>query len=137
MIKSLNLTKEIDKDVKPGLNNIDYEGLNKVTNNYVQHIDCLCLDEFSFEERNKVLVECIKKLSIGGTLNLKFVNMDLLANKIKKCEITGQKYSQILSKTQSCWSELETQDVISQTKMLVKTIHHENIYSIITLEKNQ
>lgn len=136
MIKHLNIIKN-QEDSKEGLNNIDYNSLTNITNNYVQHIDCICLDEFTFDERTKVLVECIKKLAIGGTINLKFINMNLLANKIYKSEITGKKYSELLPKLYSCWSEIEINDVISQTKMIIKNVHYENIYSLITLEKNQ
>ena len=137
MIKHLNLVKNTVEQSPNGLNNVSYEDFKKITNSYVNHIDCSCLDEFDFETRKDVLVSCIHKLCIGGTLSLRFINMDLLANKIKKSEMTGKKYSEILPMLNSCWSEIEISDVISQTKLTINKMYYDNIYSIITLEKNQ
>ena len=70
-------------------------------------------------------------------MSLKFINLDLLANKIDKSEMTGQQYSKILPSVNSCWSHLESLDVIAQSKLTIQNIYYDNIYTIVKLEKTQ
>lgn len=135
MIKSINVIFKKDESNPKGLNNVEADALGAITNNYVQHIDCLELDKFVIADRHKVFVSCIQKLAVKGTMSLKFINLDLLANKIEKSEMTGQQYSKILPSINSCWSHLESLDVISQTKLSIKNLYYDNIYTIIKLEK--
>tara|TARA_A100001201_G_scaffold134699_1_gene122485 strand:+ start:1550 stop:1963 length:414 start_codon:yes stop_codon:yes gene_type:complete len=135
MIKSINVVFAKNDDSPKGLNNVNPEELNAITNNYVQHIDCLDLDKFTMSDRHKVFVACIHKLCINGTMQLKFINLDLLANKIDKGEMTGQQYSKLLPSFNSCWSHLESMDVISQSNLSIANCFYDNIYTIIKLEK--
>ena len=137
MIKSLNIVHTIDAKNPNGLNNIDKDNLSKITNNYVQHIDCVDLDKFEISERHRVLSDAVMKLAINGTMNLKFINLDLVANKIEKNELTGQQYSKLLPDIQSCWSHLECMDLISQSKLQITNMYYDNIYTIVKLEKSQ
>lgn len=136
MINNLNIIKDITQsDSYPGLNNIDLYNLQKITNNYVEHIDCICLDEFLLKERYEVFNTIYNKLSIGGTVSLKFMNLNLLSLKIDKLEITGEKLSNILPLVNSAWSEPEYLDIIEKFKLKLNNIYYENIYTIISLEK--
>jgi hypothetical protein len=137
MIKSVNVVFKKDETNPKGLNNVDAEALNAITNNYIQHIDCLDLDQFPISDRHKVFVACIQKLCLKGTMSLKFINLDLLANKIDKSEMTGQQYSKILPSINSCWSHLESLDAIVQSKLIIQNIYYDNIYTIVKLEKTQ
>jgi len=130
MIGSLNVVRNPlqNDDIIP-------DQLNKITNNYVKKIQCLCLDEFSLEQRNRLLKQMVDKLCVGGTLSLKFINLNLLSNKINRSELTGQKYSSILPLLQSCWSDKESIDVINNLSVVIQGLYYDNIYSIITLEK--
>ena len=137
MIKNVNIVLKKDENYPKGLNNVDAEALSAITNNYIQHIDCLNLDQFTISDRHKVFVDCIQKLCLNGTMSLKFINLDLLANKIDKSEMTGQQYSKILPSVNSCWSHLESLDVIAQSKLNIQNIYYDNIYTIAKLEKTQ
>ena len=137
MIKSLNIVHPIDSNNPNGLNSINKDQLSNITNNYVEHIDCVDLDKFEIAERHKILSDAIQKLAINGTMNLKFINLDLVANKIEKNELTGQQYSKLLPDIRSCWSHLECMDIIAQSKMQIKNMYYDNIYTIVKLEKSQ
>lgn len=137
MINNLNLVESINDNTPQGLNNITVEQLDKITNNFVSHIDCICLDEFNSEMRKKVIVMIHHKLCINGTMNLKFINLDLLANKIQKGETTGEKFSELLPKIKSIWSEIEINDVVSQLPVKIINAYYDNIYTILKLEKTQ
>lgn len=136
MIKNINVVFDLKNDKNPkGLNNADLNTLSSITNNYVENIDCIELDKFDIAERHKVLVTAIQKLAIRGVIQLKFINLDLLGNKISKTEMTGQQYSKLLPNINSCWSHLECLDVISQSKLKIQNIYYDNVYTIIKLEK--
>jgi len=135
MIKSINVVFQINDNNPKGLNNADAKILNGITNNYVEHIDCSELDRFEIADRHKVFASCIQKLSVNGTIQLKFINLDLLANKIEKSEMTGQQYSKLLPSINSCWSHIECLDVISQSKLKIQNIYYDNIYTFLKLEK--
>lgn len=136
MINNLNLVTS-DQNNPKGLNNITIYKLDKITNNFVSHIDCICLDALESEQRKKVLVMMHHKLCINGTLTLKFINLDLLANKIEKGEITGEKFSEILPNIQSIWSEIEINDVLMQLPCKILNISYDHIYTIVKIEKTQ
>jgi hypothetical protein len=135
MIKSINLVKEINETNPKGMNNVNIETLPQVTNSFVEHIDCLCLDELVLPARNQVFPMLLSKLCIGGSLSLKIINMGLLANKIKKSELTGDKLSTILPHINSVWSDHEINDYINKYNLLVKGMYYDNIYTIYQLEK--
>lgn len=135
MIANLNVVKNIDENSPKGLNNIDSQHLGQITNNYVNHIDCLCLDELSFEDRNSLFVTMVSKLAIGGTLSIKFINLSLLGLKIEKLEITGEKFSSIFKNVSSAWSEPEYLDIINQLKLKVNNVYFDHIYTVANLEK--
>ena len=137
MIKSVNVVYEIDKDSPTGLNNVDKDKLKSITNNYIEQIDCVDLDKFNISDRHEVFVSCLHKLAIKGIMTLKFINLDLLANKIEKAEMTGQQYSKLLPNINSCWSHLETMDVVSQSGLQLNNMYYDHIYTIIKLEKTQ
>lgn len=135
MITNVNLVKTITADNPQGLNNISCDTLSQVTNGFVKHIDCLCLDELMIAERNQIFDTIISKLCIGGQLSLKMINLDLLANKIKKSDLTGEKLSAVLPNINSVWSDYETNYMINKYKLLVKGMYYDNIYTIYQLEK--
>jgi hypothetical protein len=137
MIKSVNVVYLIDKNNPEGLNNIDKDQLKNVTNNYIEHIDCTELDKFPISDRHDVFIACVQKLGIKGTVTFKFVNLDLLANKIEKAELTGQQYSKLLPDINSCWSHLEAMDAISQSSLQLNNMYYDHIYTILKLEKTQ
>lgn len=135
MIKNINLVKEINETNPKGMNNVNIETLSQVTNNFVEHIDCLCLDELPVEVRNQVFPMILSKLCIGGTLSLKTINLRLLANKIKKSELTGDKLSAMLPQINSVWSDNETSDLINKYGLVIKGMYYDQIYTIFQLEK--
>lgn len=137
MIKSVNVVYEINKNSPTGLNNVDKDKLKSITNNYVEQIDCIDLDKFTMSDRHDVFVACLHKLAIKGIMTLKFINLDLLANKIEKAELTGQQYSKLLPNINSCWSHLEAMDAISQSSLQLNNMYYDHIYTILKLEKTQ
>lgn len=137
MIKNLNLVEDVNSNSQNGLNNVNLEQLSKITNNFVSHIDCICLDEYDFNTRKEAVVDIYHKLAIGGSATLKFINLDLLGNQIEKLELTGAKFSTILPKLKSVWSESESSEIFSQLNFDIVEMHYTNIYTILTLEKTK
>jgi len=135
MIGLLKVVQNQKDDKKLENNEITAENLTKITNNYVKNIECLSLDEFSLLERKQVLQTMISKLCIGGTLSLKFINLDMVANKIHKGELTGQKYSNILPYMQSCWSDKESIEELKTMPVMIKGLYYDSIYSVMSLER--
>lgn len=132
MIMSLNVVR-IQNNTST--NEITVDNLKNITNNYVKQIECLCLDEFTLTERNQLMAMLVQKLSIGGTLSLKFINLNLMSNKINKSELTGEKYSALLPNLKSCWSDQESMAAIQNMPIVMKGLYYDNIYSIMSLEK--
>lgn len=116
-------------------NEITIENLNNITNNFVKHIECSCLDELTLSDRNAVMNILVQKLCIGGTLSLKFINLNLVSNKIKKTELTGVKFSSLLPDLNSCWSDQESIEAIKNMPIVIKGLYYDNIYSIMSIEK--
>lgn len=135
MIGLLKVVQNPKDDKKLENNEITAENLTKITNNYVKSIECLSLDEFSLLERKQVLQAMISKLCIGGTLSLKFINLDMVANKINKGELTGQKYSSILPYMKSCWSDNESIEEFKTMPVIIKGLYYDSIYSVVSLER--
>ncbi len=117
------------------MNNVTPEELGKITNSFVENIDCICLDTFDVPMRNSVFTTMVSKLCKSGVLNIKILNLNLLSNKINKAEIDGIKFSGILSKMQSAWSDEEVNSVISQTNLKIGAMYYDDIYTIYKLEK--
>jgi len=134
MIVSLNIVRiKNENDTKN--NTVTPDQLNNITNNYVKQIECLCLDEFVLQDRLQILNNMVQKLCLGGTISLKFINLNLLSNKINKSELTGEKYSSILPALQSCWSDSESMEIIQKMPVIIKGLYYDNIYTIVNLEK--
>lgn len=134
MIGSLNVVRTQTANKTSG-NEITAENLNNITNNYVKQIECLCLDEFTLSERNVLINTLVQKLCIGGTLSLKFINLNLVSNKISKSELTGEKFSSLLPDLRSCLSDQESIEIIKNMPVVMKGLYYDNIYSIMSLEK--
>lgn len=135
MIDNINIVKSIDENSNPGLNNVTPEKMLSITNNFVKNIDCVCLDSFSLADRNNIFVNMNNKLCIGGSMSIKILNPSLLANKISKSELTGQKISEVLSDLFSVWTIEEAEDIINQLNLKIKGVYYENIYTIYQLTK--
>lgn len=137
MINQVNIVISPEQAID-GYNNVLVENVPAITNGYVQNIICNILDQLSFDHRNQIFVESLKKLSFGGSLLLKFVNLSLLPNKIISGDITGQKFSEILPGLQSCWSENEFTQIMSQIKGYnISKMYHDMIYTVVTIQRTQ
>ncbi len=135
MIKNVNVVKNTSDTNPKGMNNVTPEELGKITNSFVENIDCICLDTFDVSMRNSVFTTMVSKLCKSGVLNIKILNLNLLSNKINKAEIDGIKFSGILSKMQSAWSDEEVNSVIAQTNLKICAMYYDDIYTIYKLEK--
>lgn len=137
MINQANIIID-PKQALDGYSNILVSDIGAVTNGYVQNLICNVLDQLTFDQRNQVFVEALKKLCDGGVLTTKFMNLSLLPNKINSGDITGQKLSEILISIQSCWSENEFSMIMSQMKgYSITKLFHDMIYTVVTIQKTK
>lgn len=135
MIKNINIVQSINESNPAGLNNVAVDSVGQITNNFVAHIDCICLDEMTLADRNNLFAIMTQKLCLGGKLFIKIINPFLLANKITKNELSGDKLSNLLATIHSCWYETDCVDIFKQTNMNIESIYYDNIYTIYNLEK--
>ena len=74
MIKNVNVVKNTSDTNPKGMNNVTPEELGKITNSFVENIDCICLDTFDVSMRNSVFTTMVSKLCKSGVLNIKILN---------------------------------------------------------------
>lgn len=122
MIKHLNIVYDQNSNFKEGI--VTFSDLNQIVNGSVQNISCTCLDKIAYKERRIRFIDLVSKICMDGSLSLKFLNLDLLANKIKKNEINGEKFSEIISNINSIWDHAECTEFLSS---LNKTVVIENL----------
>lgn len=137
MINSLNIVIN-DTDFIEGSNNIKAQDVNQITNGFVNSIVCYSLDNVSSESRNSLFVELFKKLSLGGSLTVRFLNTFLLAKKIKLSNINGENFSKVVGNIKSVWMEGDLSGILSSIENCqLNKLYSEDIYSIAVIEKNK
>lgn len=135
MIKYLNVVYDQPTDMKK--NTISFFDLHNITNGSVQNISCLHVDKIDYKDRKNKIIEILHKSCVNGSISLKFLNLDLLGTKIKKKEVTGKKFSEIINLTRSVWDHTECIEFLSNINknVSIDTIGFDDIYTIIQLKK--
>lgn len=138
MKSQVNIVVDASVDSVNGYENIDVDQLFSITNGYVESIVFTTLDKLSNTNRTKVFIESLKKLSPGGQLTIKFLNLITLASKIKTNHIDGPKFTDIIHTFNSFWTESDFLSIISSLNdyKLIKIIN-EDINIIAVIEKNK
>lgn len=138
MIGQLNVVVDSSTDTIAGYNNIEIEKLPSITNGYVSDIVFTTLDKLDSDSRVKLFIESLKKITPGGQLTIKFLNLAAVASKIKSNHIDGIKFTQIISGLSSFWTESDFLDILSNIGgyRLIKILN-EDLYIVATIEKNK
>lgn len=135
MIKHLNII--YDKETAGQSDTISIFDIDKIINGSVQNITCTCLDRLKYSDRKKIVIELIHKIAMNGSLSLKFLNLDLIGNKIKKKELNGEKFSNIIISAISAWDYAECTEFVSSLSkdILIENIGFDNTHTVIQLKK--
>jgi len=135
MIKHLSVVNSEESDFAES--RVSFSDLTAITNGTVNNITCTCIDELKYAERKNKIIEVIHKLCANGVLSMKIINLDLLGNKIKKKELNGEKFSEIMDKMNSVWTYSECIEFISNIDkaLIIENIGFDDIYSVIQLKK--
>jgi hypothetical protein len=138
MIGQVNITIDQSTDEIAGYNNINYKQLSSITNGYVESIIFTTIDKLDPKDRNGVLFECLKKLTPGAQLTVKFLNLVLLANRVKASYIDGDKFAGIIKNLNSFWTESDFMGLISSMSdfKLIKLVN-EDLNLVAVIEKNK
>ena len=72
-----------------GVNNVPVNQIGIVSNGYVEKMSLYCLDNMVLSDRNKVFAECCKKVKVGGEIQTRFVNLDLIPKQIRSGDLTS------------------------------------------------
>ena len=96
MIKEMNLTAHDSQEIE-GVNNVPVNQLQIISNGYVEKMTCYCLDNLIIEDRNKVFSEAIKKVKVGGVMNLAFMTVMTVFMILEKIPDYGKYISKPLS----------------------------------------
>ena len=134
MIKEMNIVMVEEQNIE-GVNNVPVQQITVVSNGYVEKMSLYCLDNMVLTDRNKVFAECSKKITVGGELQTRFVNLDLIPKQIKNGDLTSDKYSVVLPSVQSIWSENDFKRQVQQIGYEIKNMHYEGIYTVATITK--
>jgi len=118
-----------------GVNNVPVAQIGIVSNGYVEKMSLYCLDNMVLSDRNKVFAECCKKTKVGGEIQIRFVNLDLIPKQIRSGDLTSDKYSAVLPSIQSVWSENDFKRSVQETGYEVDSMHYEGIYTVATITK--
>jgi hypothetical protein len=138
MIGQINIVVDNEQDIVQGYNNVPVGDVSSITNGYVQTIVLTTLDKMEANNRTPVFIECLKKLTIGGQLTVKFLNLALLASRIKSNYINGNKFSEIIYGSKSFWTESDFMEIMAGIRdyKLIKIIS-EDLNTIAVIEKNK
>jgi hypothetical protein len=138
MIGQVNITIDQSTDEIAGYNNINYKQLSSITNGYVESIIFTTIDKLDPKDRNGILVECLKKLTPGAQLTVRFLNLVLLANRVKASYIDGDKFADIIKNLNSFWTESDFMGLISSMSdfKLIKLVN-EDLNLVAVIEKNK
>ena len=134
MIKEMNLTAHDSQEIE-GVNNVPVNQLQIISNGYVEKMTCYCLDNLVMEDRNRVFGEAVKKIKVGGVMNLRFAALDLIQKQIASDNLTSQKYSEALPAMQSIWSEKDFHNVVDQIGYVLDSQYYEGINIVATIKK--
>lgn len=134
MIKEMNIVIVDEQNIE-GVNNVPVAQIGIVSNGYVEKMSLYCLDNMVLSDRNKVFVECCKKIKIGGEIQTRFVNLDLIPKQIRSGDLTSDKYSAVLPSIQSVWSESDFKRNVQEMGYEVDSMHYEGIYTVATITK--
>jgi hypothetical protein len=138
MIKQINLVVDETVDSVEGYNNVDVRQLSSITNGYVESIIFTTIDKLDNNNRSTIFIESLKKLSHGGQLTVRFLNLILLSSRLKDNYIDGPKLANLIKGCQSFWTESDFLGVISAISgyKLIKIVNEDtNIIAVI--EKNK
>jgi|SaaInlV_125m_DNA_1040241.scaffolds.fasta_scaffold73478_2 hypothetical protein len=134
MIKEMNIVMVEEQNIE-GVNNVPVAQIGIVSNGYVEKMSLYCLDNMVLSDRNKVFAECCKKTKVGGEIQIRFVNLDLIPKQIRSGDLTSDKYSAVLPSIQSVWSENDFKRSVQETGYEVDSMHYEGIYTVATITK--
>lgn len=118
-----------------GVNNVPVNQIGIVSNGYVEKMSLYCLDNMVLSDRNKVFAECCKKIKVGGEIQTRFVNLDLIPKQIRSGDLTSDKYSAVLPSIQSVWAESDFRRGVQEMGYEVQSMHYEGIYTVATITK--
>lgn len=138
MIGQINIVVDNEQDTVQGYNNVPVADVASITNGYVQTIILTTLDKIGRNDRDSVFIECLKKLTVGGQLTVKFLNLMVLASRIKSSYINGNKFSEIVYGSKSFWTESDFMEIMAGIRdyKLIKIIN-EDLNIIAVIEKNK
>lgn len=134
MIKEMNVVMVEEQNIE-GVNNVPVNQIGIVSNGYVEKMSLYCLDNMVLSDRNKVFAECCKKIKVGGEIQTRFVNLDLIPKQIRSGDLTSDKYSAVLPSIQSVWSESDFRRGVQEMGYEVQSMHYEGIYTVATITK--
>lgn len=135
MIKHLNIVYDQDSAQEP--NTVPVSAVDNVINGSVQNISCTCLDKLEYDNRKQFVIKLIHKIAMNGSLSLQFLNLDILGNKIKKKELNGKKFSDIIANTRSIWDHAESVEFLSSIgkEIVIESLGFDNTNTVVQLKK--
>lgn len=123
--------KEVEFNSKISINE-----LNTVANGSVENIYCDILDTLEYSKRIEIQNELLKKVMIGGTIQIKIINIILFAKKIFKGEMDINELNFVISDIQSAMDHPTLDSWLKeQQNYSIEKIDIDTIYSHILMKR--
>jgi hypothetical protein len=123
----------------PSINNIEnvtIEEFSNIISGTASYILCEILDNLTHEDRIKAIALMIKKISFGGEITLKFINLFKICKDLIKGNINSKSWSDIVEKSSSMFMESDILDIVSRIENIrVNKLYNSNNHIIIVLKK--
>lgn len=115
---------------------ISFNDLNTVPNGSIENAYCDILDTIEISKRISIQNEIMKKIMIGGSIQIKILNVILLCKKILKGDLSIEDINYIVHNTASVVDQEHIDQWISQnSNYIVDKIDIESIYTTIVMKR--
>lgn len=117
---------------------ISIDELNTIPNGSLDNIYCDILDSIEISKRINIQNELMKKVKIGGSIQLKIIHTTLLAKKIISDNITMNDLNNVVNSTSSVMNQEFFNEWINQYgNYTIQKMDLDDLYANVTLKRIQ
>jgi len=131
-----NLVLTNDTNKISGINNILLDDMNNIVNGTASLIMCEILDQLEYEKRIKILSDAIRKISFGGEVVIKFLNIYKICKELIKGNVNSKSFSSFVSNSNSVFLESDIFELISKTPHInIHKLYNSDNHIIVHIQK--
>jgi hypothetical protein len=125
-----------DNNPVPDAEKINISNVNMISNGSSENILCDCLDLFTISERTVLTNELLKKLRVGGTLHLKFINLKLFSKNCYLDRIEEKQLNNIIANVKSLVDDSHLEQILNNsTNFAIKSLVYDGLSENVIIER--